>query len=63
MESSVFPTVLPTYNRADVAFVRGDGLRHDVHWIRYGRADVLRNAETSERTGEPDAHRTRTFLR
>ena len=25
MESPVFPTVLPTYNRADVAFVRGEG--------------------------------------
>jgi acetylornithine/N-succinyldiaminopimelate aminotransferase len=25
MESSVFPSVLPTYNRADVAFVRGEG--------------------------------------
>src|SRR5271167_3109957 len=24
-ESPVFPTVLPTYNRADVAFVRGEG--------------------------------------
>jgi acetylornithine/N-succinyldiaminopimelate aminotransferase len=25
MENAVFPTVLPTYNRADVAFVRGEG--------------------------------------
>ncbi len=25
MESPVFPSVLPTYNRADVAFVRGEG--------------------------------------
>ena len=25
MESPVFPSVLPTYNRADIAFVRGDG--------------------------------------
>src|SRR5271167_3514585 len=25
MESSVFPSVLPTYNRADIAFVRGEG--------------------------------------
>src|SRR5579862_9118234 len=25
MESPVFPSVLPTYNRADVVFVRGEG--------------------------------------
>ena len=25
MESPVFPSVLPTYNRADIAFVRGEG--------------------------------------